>query len=141
MSLFSQNLRFLRKKGNYKQDEISLLFNKQPNTIGNWENGKSEPSLAELIKLGEHFKISVQEFLHSDLEQQSFHPVPEPALSELKITPVQLQETVNPSTKESSQDAFWIILRELRAVNEKVDLLVSQMGLASFNKTSDKSAH
>jgi transcriptional regulator with XRE-family HTH domain len=141
MSLFSKNLRFLRKKGNYKQDEISVLFNKQANTIGNWENGKSEPSLAELIKLGEYFKISVQDFLHSDLESQSFHPGQQPALSESKITPVQRQEAVNPSTKEGGQDAFWIILKELRAVNEKMDLLVSQMGLTTFNKTSDKSAH
>ncbi len=75
MSLFSKNLRFLRKKGNHNQDEISILFNKRANTIGNWENQKSEPSLAELIKLGEYFKVSIQELLHADLEMQSFQQI------------------------------------------------------------------
>jgi transcriptional regulator with XRE-family HTH domain len=56
MSLFSKNLRFLRKKGSYNQEEISFLFNKKANTVGNWENQKSEPNLAELMKLGEYFK-------------------------------------------------------------------------------------
>ncbi len=66
MSLFSKNLRFLRKKGSLSQEEISLLFNKRANTIGNWENQKSEPSLAELIRLGEYFNVSIQELLHTD---------------------------------------------------------------------------
>ena len=68
MSLFSKNLRFLRKKGNHNQDEIAILFNKQANTIGNWENRKSEPSLQELIKLGEFFKVSTGDLLQTDLE-------------------------------------------------------------------------
>ncbi len=68
MSLFSKNLRFLRKKGNHNQEEIANLFNKRSNTIGNWENQKSEPSLAELMKLGEYFNISIHELLQVDLE-------------------------------------------------------------------------
>src|ERR1700704_2016964 len=69
MSLFSKNLRFLRKKGNHNQDEIAILFRKRANTIGNWENQKSEPSLTELMKLGEFFKVSVEDLLHTDMEK------------------------------------------------------------------------
>src|SRR6516165_2297598 len=68
MNLFSKNLRYLRKKGNHNQDEIALLFNKQPNTIGNWENRKSEPGLAELLRLAEFFKVSAEDLLQKDLE-------------------------------------------------------------------------
>ncbi len=69
MSSFSKNLRYLRKKGNHNQDEISNLFNKRANTIGNWENQKSEPSLTELIKLGEYFNVSLQDLAYNaDLE-------------------------------------------------------------------------
>jgi transcriptional regulator with XRE-family HTH domain len=142
MSLFSKNLRFLRKKGSYNQEEISILFNKKANTIGNWENQKSEPNLAELMKLGEYFKVSVQELLHTDLEAQSFQqnsgPITDKTIANSKAFPV--QEPVN-SISEGSEDAFWIILRELRAMNEKLDLLSSRMESSSLTMNSDKSSH
>lgn len=144
MSLFSKNLRFLRKKGSYNQDEISILFNKKANTVGNWENQKSEPSLAELMKLGEYFKVSVQELLYSDLEAQSFQQNSEAKPSD-NFTHVpksySLQEPVNSMASEGSEDSFWVILRELRSVNEKLDLLASRLDLSTLKMNSDKSSH
>ena len=143
MSLFSKNLKFLRKKGNYKQDGISLLFNKRANTIGNWENGKSQPSMEELIKLGGYFKVSIQEFLQEDLEmkfklqdrenssEQAGHTIPAH----------RLQEPLSSTANEGNPEGFWVILRELRAINEKIDLLASGMEISSFKRNSDKSAH
>src|SRR5258706_5438126 len=136
MSLFSKNLRFLRKRGNYNQDEISILFSKRANTIGNWENQKSEPSLAELMKLGEFFKVSTEDLLHTDLEKRSFHKDLE---SRAVVQPYSLQESPASLAREGSPDAFWLILRELRAINEKVDLLVSGVESTGFKKNSDKS--
>ena len=144
MSLFSKNLRFLRKKGSHNQDKISILFNKRANTIGNWENQKSEPSLVELMKLGEYFKVSVQELLHSDLEAQSFQKSLETKASDNSIhipKAYPVQEPVNSMANEGSEDAFWIILRELRTVNEKLDLLASRMELSTLKMNSDKSSH
>jgi len=144
MSLFSKNLRFLRKKGNHNQDEISILFKKRANTIGNWENQKSEPSLAELIKLGEYFKVSIQELLHADLEMQSFQQDPGSKISDNTGQVPKLytlQEPVNSVANEGSEDAFWIILRELRAMNDKLDLLASGMESSTLKKNSDKSSH
>ena len=144
MSLFSKNLRFLRKKGNHNQDEISILFNKRANTIGNWENQKSEPNLGELIKLGEYFKVNIQDLLHTDLEALYFQQTPEMQSTEASGQIIQsypLQEPVISMANEGSQDAFWIILRELRAMNEKVDILVSGMENPAFKKNSDKSYH
>ena len=153
MSLFSKNLRFLRKRGNHNQDEISILFNKRANTIGNWENQKSEPNLAELMKLGEFFKVSIQDLLQSDMEKQSDLPVmeklpdpavletPSPALSRPMIKSSSIQEPISGVLKDSSPDAFWLILRELRAIGEKVDLIVSGTESTGFKKSSDKSYH
>jgi transcriptional regulator with XRE-family HTH domain len=143
MSLFSKNLRFLRKKSSLNQEEISLLFNKRANTIGNWENQKSEPSLTELIKLGEYFKVSVQELLHTDLELQYSQREPSTIIDmPLKSSkPYPLQEPLISSANENSQDAFWIILKELRTVNEKLDLLASRPAFSSPRTSSDKSAH
>src|ERR1700732_1716471 len=108
MNLFSRNLRFLRKKGNHNQDEISLLFDKRANTIGNWENQKSEPSLAELIKLGEYFKVRIQDLLHKDLEKESFQPGPETAVWPMqgqKIKSYPLLDSATSMANEGSPDA------------------------------------
>jgi transcriptional regulator with XRE-family HTH domain len=144
MSLFSKNLRFLRKKGNQNQDEISNLFNKRANTIGNWENQKSEPSLAELMKLGEYFNVSVQDLLLTDLEVQPIYQSPgisAPASTAEKVKSYPLGEPISSIASEASPDGFWLILRELRALNEKVDLLVSGTGNTGIKKNSDKSYH
>jgi transcriptional regulator with XRE-family HTH domain len=145
MSIFSKNLRYLRKKGNHNQDEISTLFNKRANTVGNWENQKSEPNLTELMKLGEFFKVSIEDLLHTDMERKSHHPVSESAISATSAMPpiksYPIHEPVNSVAREGSPDAFWLILHELRAIDEKVDLLVSGMESTGFKKNSDKSYH
>lgn len=144
MSIFSKNLRYLRKKGNHNQDEISTLFNKRANTIGNWENQKSEPNLAELVKLGAYFKVSVQDLLHSDMEHQEKPLNPESQTQEYSTEKIKSYSQPEPASSlagEGSPDTFWLILRELRALNEKVDLLVSGMETTAFKKNSDKSYH
>src|SRR5258705_8913664 len=99
MSIFSKNLRYLRKKGNHNQDEIAILFRKRANTIGNWENQKSEPSLTELMKLGEFFKISVEDLLHTDMEKLSEPPVTKSAVSTVSakppVTSFSIQESIH----------------------------------------------
>jgi transcriptional regulator with XRE-family HTH domain len=146
MSIFSKNLRYLRKKGNHNQDEIAILFRKRANTIGNWENQKSEPSLAELMKLGEFFKVSAEDLLNTDMEKLSESPVTNPIVSTASAkTPVasfSIQESVHAvAAKAGSPDAFWLILRELRVISEKLDSLVSGIEPGGYKKNSDKSYH
>lgn len=145
MSIFSKNLRYLRKRGNQNQDEIAILFKKRANTIGNWENQKSEPSLTELMKLGEFFKISVEDLLHTDMEKLSDPPLSKSvsAISgKTPVTSLSIQEPVQATAaREGSPDAFWLILRELRVIGEKLDSLVSGIESGGFKKTSDKSYH
>jgi transcriptional regulator with XRE-family HTH domain len=146
MSLFSKNLRFLRKKGNHNQDEIALLFRKRANTIGNWENQKSEPSLKELMKLGEFFKVSVGDLLHTDMETLSGPADKMSGISAISAktagtSAVPQQPAQAVASGEGSPDAFWMILRELRVIGEKLDGLVSGMEPGGFKKNSDKSYH
>jgi len=146
MSLFSKNLRYLRKKGNHNQDDIAILFRKRANTIGNWENQKSEPSLTELMKLGEFFKVSVEDLLHTDLEKLSGSSLATHMVSttsaKTPVTSFSIQEPVQGvAGKEGSPDAFWLILRELRVISEKLDALVSGIEPDGFKKNSDKSYH
>jgi transcriptional regulator with XRE-family HTH domain len=145
MSIFSKNLRYLRKKGNHNQDEIAILFKKRANTIGNWENQKSEPSLTELMKLGDFFKISVEDLLHTDMESQSdpiimSHDTSNSAKA--SVTPFSISERASGvAAREGGPDAFWLILRELRVIGEKLDALVNGMDPGGFKKNSDKSYH
>ena len=146
MSIFSKNLRYLRKKGNHNQDEIAILFRKRANTIGNWENQKSEPSLTELMKLGEFFKVSVEDLLHIDMETLSGNPVTKSiasaASAKMPVKSSSIQEPVRAmGAGEGSPDAFWLILRELRAIGEKLDGLISGTEHGGFKKNSDKSYH
>jgi transcriptional regulator with XRE-family HTH domain len=168
MSLFSKNLRFLRRKGSYKQEEIAALFNKKPNTVGNWENEKSEPSLSELVRLGAYFNVSTQELLHTDIEKDS-HKEGQGAgegqevkedqtakeglgvkegkaatvtnITEQKVRTYPLADPVISMAQEAGPDAFWLVLHELRALNTKVDLLVSSLDPSAFKRNSDKSNH
>ena len=145
MSIFSKNLRYLRKKGNHNQDEIAILFRKRANTIGNWENQKSEPSLTELMKLGEFFKISVEDLLHTDMERSEssvINPLVSTISAKTPVTSFSIQEPEQTGVvREGSPDAFWLILRELRVIGEKLDALISGIEPGGFRKYSDKSYH
>jgi transcriptional regulator with XRE-family HTH domain len=146
MSLFSKNLRYLRKKGNHNQDDIAILFRKRANTIGNWENQKSEPNLTELMKLGEFFNASVEDLLHTDMERLSESSVTNPVISTIParapVTSLPAQEALHAvAGREGGPDAFWLILRELRVISEKLDSLVSGPEPGIFKKNSDKSYH
>jgi transcriptional regulator with XRE-family HTH domain len=144
MSPFSKNLRYLRKKSSLNQDEISNLFNKRANTIGNWENGKSEPNLTELIKLGAYFNVSLQALLNADLEKESGQESAGPGERVSETTmPISspVQESVPGRWQEGNPDTFWLILRELRAVNEKLDVLRAALPYSGSVLNSDKSSH
>jgi DNA-binding XRE family transcriptional regulator len=149
MSIFSKNLRYLRKKDNHNQDEIAVLFNKRANTIGNWENEKSEPSLTELLKLGEFFRVSVEDLLLKDMEKlpgapviDAPTPVAQPFSVKTPVTSFSIQDPSQPTAaREGSPDAFWLILRELRVIGEKLDSLVSGLDAGGSKKNSDKSYH
>lgn len=142
MNLFSKNLRFLRKYRQLNQDEIAALFNKRANTIGNWENQKSEPNIAELMKLGEYFEVQLSDLLHTDLERKMMINSPDrantvPSKSQTNIK----EEPFSSLDNEGVNDSFWLILRELRSVNEKLDVLSSSLRSPADKKASDKSNH
>src|SRR3982751_4420846 len=123
MSVFSKNLRYLRKRAN---------------PIGNWENQKSEPNLTELMKLGEFFNVSVEDLLHKNLDN-----LQRTALSEKGALMSSSSQDSSPtsSPREADPDAFWLILRELRAIAEKLDALILKIELTANKKYSDKSYH
>ncbi len=55
--MFSENLKKLRKRENMSQVELSKLMNINQYIISYWEKGRSEPSIEQIIKLSEIFKV------------------------------------------------------------------------------------
>ena len=69
MHFLGKNLRHLRKQSSRTQSEIASLIQKGQTTIGNWENGISEPSLNELLIISNYFDIPVDTLLKIDLAE------------------------------------------------------------------------
>jgi transcriptional regulator with XRE-family HTH domain len=145
MSLFAKNLRFLRKQRGVNQKEVALLFQKQANTIGNWENGKSEPSIGELIKLAEYFNVGMQQLLHADLQKAAIAAINPLAYPDIQETASPHAYPVNDSgtslAQDDSHDSFWLILRELKSINEKLEDLKQNKESGPRRPGSDKSYH
>lgn len=49
----------LRKTKNISQLKMALDLNMSQNTISRYETGEREPSIADLIKLADYFKVSI----------------------------------------------------------------------------------
>lgn len=71
MIFLGNNIRFLRKQSSKTQSEVAAVLKKGQTTIGNWENGISEPNLEELVVLSNYFDISLDELVRTDLEASS----------------------------------------------------------------------
>ena len=60
------NINELRKKNNLSQDEFANLFHVSRQTVSSWENGKSYPDVEMLIKISQHFGISVDDLVTNE---------------------------------------------------------------------------
>jgi len=69
MHYLGKNIRYLRKQMSKTQSEIATLIKKGQTTIGNWENGISEPNLDELIILSNFFDIPLDILIKFDLAE------------------------------------------------------------------------
>jgi transcriptional regulator with XRE-family HTH domain len=56
----------LRKQNNYSQEDFAELLQVSRQTVSNWENAKSYPDLETILKISQHFQISVDEWLRGD---------------------------------------------------------------------------
>jgi len=69
MHFLGKNLRYLRKQSSKTQSEIASLIKKGQTTVGNWENGISEPNLEELLIISNYFDIPLDTLLKVDLSE------------------------------------------------------------------------
>lgn len=63
MTVFSDNIKFFRKKNNMSQVELAEKLYLTPQAISKWECGISEPDLKFLCKLAKVFNVTTDELL------------------------------------------------------------------------------
>lgn len=59
MTIFSKRLKKLRKNKGLKQQELAEILGIKRNTYSDWENGKTEPSFENLLKLADLLEVSL----------------------------------------------------------------------------------
>lgn len=68
---FRQNLKFLRKRAGLNIAELGKWLGVSRATVGNYENGSTEPSHDTIIKISEYFTVSLDDLFSKDLSKYS----------------------------------------------------------------------
>ncbi len=73
--MISRNLKTLRKKYQYTQDDIAQKINVSRQSIAKWESGESTPDIYNCINLSKLFNVTVDDLLnHSEKESELVIP-------------------------------------------------------------------
>ena len=59
----------LRLEKNLSQRELAKELNISQGTYNNWENGKTEPSIEDLIEISKLFKVSVDYLIGNQVDE------------------------------------------------------------------------
>ena len=62
----------LRTEKELSQRDVAKVFNISQGTYNNWENGKTQPSIEQLITISEYFQVSVDYLIGNDNQDYSF---------------------------------------------------------------------
>ncbi|HRQ29119.1 MAG TPA: helix-turn-helix domain-containing protein [Saprospiraceae bacterium] len=82
----AENIRYLRKKFHVSQQELADAVSVARNTIGDYERGKTEPTIQGLIRIADYFKISVDELLKVKISHQDYEIIRSKDLRVLAIS-------------------------------------------------------
>ncbi|MBO5224349.1 MAG: helix-turn-helix transcriptional regulator [Clostridia bacterium] len=62
----------LRTEKELSQREMAKVFNVSQGTYNNWENGKTQPSIEQLIAISKYFQVSIDYLVDNDNQDYSF---------------------------------------------------------------------
>lgn len=69
----SENLRALRKRLKWSQEELAEKIGLNRGNIASYENGTAEPKICNLVKLAHLFNVSVFDLTHANLKDDGFY--------------------------------------------------------------------
>ncbi len=87
MNVFSENLKFLRKKRGVSQSEVSDYLGLTRNTVSDYENKRSQPSLDNLLRISEFYGVEVSDLLKTKLENAHLNAKSTTGVKDSECTP------------------------------------------------------
>lgn len=69
MNYLNQNIKYLRKKFNLTQDELSVNLGVKRSLIGSYEEARAIPRIVVMQKLSQFFSVSIDELINNDLSK------------------------------------------------------------------------
>ena len=121
MHFLGKNLRHLRKQTAKTQSEIASLIQKGQTTIGNWENGISEPNLNELLIISNYFDIPVDRLLKIDLSEEWAGPMT------VKGRPFDHSAGIELSAVRENEDHLTYVLREIKDIRSEMQQIYARL--------------
>jgi transcriptional regulator with XRE-family HTH domain len=136
MIFFHTNLRYICKRFGVTQESLAVHMKKTQTTIGNWQSGKSQPSLEELLILSSYFSVDLTTLIAIDIGKNNL--IKEENIKNFN-TKRQLRLNVRdsvikgatsnsydyhiPESQVSDEDKTtnWVVLNELRNLSQKID--------------------
>ena len=67
--MISRNLKSLRKKNQYTQEEIAEKINVSRQSVAKWENGESTPDIESCIKLANLYNVKLDDLVNHSEEE------------------------------------------------------------------------
>lgn len=64
--MISKNLKQLRKRFRYTQEEIAEYLHVSRQAVAKWENGESTPDIASCIALAKCYDVTLDDLVHYD---------------------------------------------------------------------------
>lgn len=69
MSIFSQNIKLLRKRKRFTQDEVAQSLSLTRPTLSGYENEVAHPNMQALVALSDYFNVSIDTLIKVDLSK------------------------------------------------------------------------
>jgi transcriptional regulator with XRE-family HTH domain len=102
MTLISNNIKVLRKKAGFTQEQLATKLGIKRSVLGAYEEGRAEPGLQNLLKFSSELNVSVDDLISLDFSDESTVNAGNPTDIEGKKLRV-LAITVNSNDKEGIQ--------------------------------------
>ena len=129
MNFLGKNIRHLRKQFAKTQSELADTKGKGQTTIGNWENGVSEPNVGELLLLSNFFGTPVDILLKVDLSLTNWEigKAGKEHRKEPVVKEYDHQQGETTMVKEPEDTSFTYIMGRLDKMQQQIDLLYSKL--------------
>lgn len=100
-TIISKNFKKLRLFKSMNQTEFSELFGITRSSVGSYEEGRAEPKLETLLKVADHFKLTVDAIIRKELTVNQIAKFENPMPKSKNIS--ELEEKIDDLNKKVSR--------------------------------------